>query len=197
MQRYGQSIINSKNRLEQVINERVKILRRLEKPSLTGEKKTKNVQHKINRLEKEIKYLKEDLLKGREVLPNVESQATDLNGFCLYDLKKNAVPVAQLNDNPIIVPEKRLGFTFSIRRYPTDLGIDHSHEAGRIFSSTQIERLLDSIGRILRSVGFEAKFFDQFRYASNNDAQEIYRTDNTIELHATLINDESVVPEPK
>lgn len=80
-------------------------------------------------------------------------------------------------DKPQIVKERRFFKKYQIRRYPGDT-IDHAKEANRIFISTQKERLLSAIGRVIETVGrlfkFEVTTFQKYHYRKNNE------TDNTI-----------------
>lgn len=87
------------------------------------------------------------------------------------------VPVSKnlQNDKPLICKERRVFTKHNIRRYPGDK-IDHSTEASRIFISTQKERLLSAIGRIIEAVagifGFKVTAFQKYHYRQHNETDE-------------------------
>ena len=64
-----------------------------------------------------------------------------------------------------------------------DIHIDHGMEALRIFSNTQLERLMSLIGRVVETVakvfGIEVTFFKEYHYFRNDEDQkgEIYAHD--------------------
>lgn len=66
-----------------------------------------------------------------------------------------------------------------VRTYATDIGFDHMKEGLSIFFSTLGMNLRNLYGRILRSMGFEAKEYDKYRYAHGVDKARIYNTTDT------------------
>ncbi len=78
-------------------------------------------------------------------------------------------------DQPEIVKEKRFFSNYKIQRYPGDR-IDHSKEATSIFTSTQKERLLSVVGRVIEVVsnffGRSVNQFQKYHYRSHGETDE-------------------------
>lgn len=90
------------------------------------------------------------------------------------------VPISEnlQNDKPRTSKENRMCIKHNVRRYPGD-EVDHSTEAGRIFISTQKERLLSIIGRIIEAVfgifGCKVTAFQKYHYRQHNETDaQIY-----------------------
>lgn len=78
-------------------------------------------------------------------------------------------------DLPEIVEERRFLMKHQVRRYPGD-HCDHGVEAASIFFSTQKERFLSAIGRIVEAVahvfGSEVTAFQKYHYRSHSETDE-------------------------
>lgn len=102
----------------------------------------------------------------------------ELNPSKILSVTDVAIPENLQDDKPQICKENRMGRKHNIRRYPGDQ-IDHSTEAGRIFISTQKERLLSGVGRIIEAVsgifGCKVTAFQKYHYRQHNETDaEIY-----------------------
>lgn len=111
-----------------------------------------------------------DLIKNPKVL--------ELNPSKILSVKD--VPIAEnlQNDKPQVCNENRMCTKHKVRRYPGDK-IDHSTEASRIFISTQKERLLSVVGRIVEAVstifGCKVTAFQKYHYRQHNETDaQIY-----------------------
>jgi len=102
----------------------------------------------------------------------------ELNPSKILSVKDVPVSESLQNDKPLVRKENRLCTKHNVRRYPGDK-IDHSAEAGRIFISTQKERLLSIIGRIIEAVsgrfGCKVTAFQKYHYRQHNETDaQIY-----------------------
>lgn len=133
------------------------------------------------------------LLKSRSLANRIQlgvvknTQVSELNPSKVLSVKDMQVPNDLQEDKPEINKERRLLGKYHVRRYPGDV-IDHSKEAGRIFSSTQRERLLSGIGRVCEAVaglfGFKVTTFQKYHYRTHQETdQQIYADPKTSPLN--------------
>ncbi|MDR3625067.1 MAG: MBL fold metallo-hydrolase [Chlamydiales bacterium] len=99
----------------------------------------------------------------------------ELNPSKILAVKDVLIPEDLQNDKPTVCKENRMCIKHNVRRYPGD-NIDHSTEASRIFISTQKERLLSIIGRVIEAIskifGFKVNTFQKYHYRKNNETDE-------------------------
>jgi L-ascorbate metabolism protein UlaG (beta-lactamase superfamily) len=197
IQRYDQSVVNAKKNMASSLD---KALSKI--PSKLLNKKETNEAD----LEELIKYenkIKDKFLKGRIQLPSFDkseiSKIPEIQGLKLNKVEFLEPPIKQLDDQPTIVTEKRFGANHKIRRYQTDVGIDHMHEAGNIFKSTQAENLLNGVGKVLRACGFKAQAFEKYRYKAGAEGVDIYATDAPmiISENPQRIAEKGLMPQPR
>lgn len=105
-------------------------------------------------------------------------KVSELNPSKILSVEDISIPENLQYDKPLICEENRMCIKHHVRRYPNDT-IDHSIEAGRIFFSTQKERLLSAIGRIIEAVsgifGFKVSAFQEYHYRKHNETDaQIY-----------------------
>ncbi|MGA8164058.1 MAG: MBL fold metallo-hydrolase [Waddliaceae bacterium] len=131
--------------------------------------------HRYNQCVQNIDKKKTYLLAGRVHLMTITNQNVP-ELLPITAIVKDKMKVIK-GDQPEIVKERRFFHIHNIRRYPGD-EIDHSKEAASIFISTQIERLLSFVGRIIEAIGriFGCKIerFQKFHYRNKCE------TDNQI-----------------
>lgn len=99
----------------------------------------------------------------------------ELNPSKILSVKDVPIPEDLQNDKPLICKENRMCTKHDVRRYPGD-NIDHTTEATRIFISTQKERLLSVVGRVIEALcgifGFKVTVFQKYHYRKNNETDE-------------------------
>lgn len=115
-------------------------------------------------------------LAGRVKLKIVHNpNVLELNPSKVVKLADIKIPLSLQGDRPTIVVEKRCLRNCQIRRYPGDR-IDHSEEAGRIFLSTQKDRMLSGIGRAVEVIsslfGRKSNAFQKYHYRKNGETDE-------------------------
>ena len=102
----------------------------------------------------------------------------ELNPSKILSVKNVPISENLQNDKPLVCKENRMCIEHNVCRYPGDK-VDHSAEAGRIFISTQKERLLSIIGRIIEAVsgifGCKVTAFQKYHYRQHNETDaQIY-----------------------
>lgn len=130
------------------------------------------------------------------------NKVLELNPSKVIAISSKEIPNDLVHDKPELVKERRLLKKYQIRRYPGDR-IDHSVEAGHIFTSTQKERLLSLIGKVIEGAAklfnFKIAAFQKYHYRRNceKDTQIYVAQKNPLSLspdpssywlgHATLL----------
>lgn len=103
------------------------------------------------------------------------SRVLELNPSKISTLKEVPIPENLQQDKPQVFKENRMFRKHDIRRYPGD-DIDHGKEAYRIFITTQKERFLSLIGRLIEAVcrffGFKVTLFQRYHYRKNDETDE-------------------------
>lgn len=112
-------------------------------------------------------------LGNRMILNLVKNgKVLELNPTKILSVKEVPIPENLQKDKPLICKETRMFKKHNVRRYPGDT-INHSKEAFRIFISTQVERLLSVIGRVIEAVfgifGWNITAFQKYHYRKHNE----------------------------
>lgn len=117
---------------------------------------------------------------GNKITLNLIKNPTVLELNPSKILSVTEVPISESlkNDKPLICKENRMCMEYNVCRYPEDKN-DHSAEASRIFFSTQKERVLSTIGRIIEAVfgifGCKVTAFQKYHYRQHNETDaQIY-----------------------
>lgn len=129
--------------------------------------------HRYNQCVQNIANSKPSSLAGRLSL-HIISNGNVPELSPIETIAKEKVRVVE-DDQPEIVKEQRFFHTHDIRRYPGDR-IDHGKEAVSIFISTQMERFLSFVGRIVEAVGrffgYKINAFEKYHYRNKGESDE-------------------------
>lgn len=172
-----------KKTLEDLINQNIQTLTNIEREYFILQKNAETTELfiaalKYNQTLEKTKSCLQTLGHKISLNPIVNLQVVELNPSKVISIIDLPISDDLQKDKPLIAQEKRLFRNYQVRRYPGDL-IDHSVEASRIFVSTQKERLLSGIGRVIEAVvglfGYQLTTFQKYHYRQHNETDaEIY-----------------------
>lgn len=171
--------------LQELIDQNVNLLSRMERKNFIAQQTDETTElfiatQKYNQTIERTKEFPKTLgaLLGLNLVQNRE--VLELNPSKILSVKELPITKNLRKDKPLVCKEKRMGTKQLVRRYPGDK-IDHSTEASHIFISTQKERLLSLIGRLIEAlfkiIGMKVTAFQKYHYRRHNETDaDIYAT---------------------
>lgn len=169
-----------KKTLQDLINQNVSVLSKLERKNFIDQQ-TAEITELFIAVQKYNQTLERtrgcsQMLSNELTLNLVQNpKVLELNPSKIIAVNNVSTPDNLQSDKPPIFKENRVFRQYEVRRYPGD-NIDHDTEARRIFFSTQKERLLSAVGRVIEAAckifGFNVTTFQKYHYRKNNETDE-------------------------
>ncbi|CCB87527.1 putative uncharacterized protein [Parachlamydia acanthamoebae UV-7] len=184
------------NKLEKIIDKNIQLISALDREEFIGKHtEPTDLFLAVQKYNQTLAAITKHKLLVKSVLANKiklnfvkNDKVSELNPTTVIGVTDQDISADLQNDKPAIVKERRFVKKYNIRRYPND-NLDHAKEAGKIFTSTQRERVLSVMGRVIEGTakifGHEVTAFQKYHYRTNNETDEQIYAPRTSPLNLT------------